>query len=819
MISLFLKTAFRNLLKRKNSALLNVLGLMIGMTCCLLIFQYVSYERSYDRFQPSSAQIYRLRLDNYKQGQLEWKSATVYPAIGPTLKKDYPEVDNMCRLYNWSAIFSNPQTDVKFNETKGYCADPSALKMLGVDLLEGDISRALKEPYQLIISQTMAKKYFGNTNAIGKHLDMHTGDAAGNHTYIISGIFRDYPQNAHLVLQYLTSYATLESYMKATGDTTNAVNTSFDWYDYYIYLQLKPGTDPARFEAKLPAFCDRYMNNHEWNKTNHVRNELHLISLPDIHLYSNYNEEAEVNGNGQAVGFMFLIGFFILGIAWINYINLATAQSIERAREVGVRKVLGALRSNLIRQFMMESVLLNLIALFVSLVAAYILSPSFNLLMGRETALSFHISGMYWLLFSILLFAGTLLSGLYPAFVLSGYKPIAVLKGAFKNTSGGLALRQGLIVFQFSVSVVLIAGTIIVYEQVNYMRHQQLGANIDQTLVLSGAQSVRDSSYLGIYEPFKNELLKLPGVKGMSASSRIMGQEIYWTQSVKKLQSSNTSSAVTMYFLGIDYDFIPQFEIRMLEGRNFSKNFPVDAHKRSAILNEQGVQTLGFANVKDAIGKKITSGRDTLTVVGVMTNVHQLGLRKPIDPQVMLLLPGVRSDYSIKLQSANLTSQVAGIQKVWNKYFPGDPFNYFFLHDFYGQQYKSDQQFGKTFTLFSFLAILIASFGLMGLSAFNILQRTKEIGIRKVLGASTKHVVYLLSKDFLRLVILAFVLAIPAAWWIMNSWLQDYAYRINIHAGVFVMAGSVSILIALATISFHAIRAALSNPVDSLRTE
>ncbi len=638
--------------------------------------------------------------------------------------------------------------------------------------------------------------------------------------YNISGVFKDYPENAHLVIQYLTPYATLESDIRASGDTTDVANTSFGWYDFYIYLKLKEGTDPKKFEAKLPAFCDRYMNSGDWNKANNVRSELHLIALPDIHLYSNYNEEAETNGNGQAVAFLFLIGFFILGIAWINYINLSTARSVERAKEVGVRKVMGALRSDLVRQFMLESILLNIVALILSFGIAYALSPLFNNLMGRQGILGFQMTGRYWLLFSGLLAAGALLSGLYPAFVLSGYKPIAVLKGAFKNTSGGLILRKGLIVFQFAISVVLIAGTIIVYQQVNFMRRQRLGADISRTLVLSGSQSISDSIYEGIYRPFKNELLKLPGVRGMTASSRVMGQEIYWTRGVKQLQSSKSSTAATMYFMAIDYDFIPQFGIQLLAGRNFSKDFPVDAHGHSAILNEQGVQTMGFASIEDAIGKKIDGGSgDTLTIVGVIGNVHHLGLRRPIDPQLMLFQPNVRDDYSIKLQSADLSGQAAAIQKVWNNYFPGDPFSYFFLDDFYGRQYKSDQQFGNTFTLFSFLAILIACFGLMGLSAYNILQRTKEIGIRKVLGASTRNVVYILSKDFLRLVILAFLLAIPAAWWIMHGWLQDFAYRINIGAGVFLVAGIIAIAIALATISFHAVRAALANPAESLRME
>ena len=817
MLSGSYKIALRNLLSRKGSALLNVLGLVIGITCCLLIFQYVSYERSYDTFQPAAKHIYRLRLDQYEEGTLVWKSATVYPAIGPTLKKDYPEVENMCRLYNWSATFANPQTNVKFSETKGYTADPSALPMLGVQLVEGDPVKGFKEPYQVVISRQMAKKYFGREDPLGKQLKLQTGSGLGSRLYTVSGVFRDYPANAHLILQYLTPYATMEADMRLSGDTSNAVNTSFGWYDFYVYIQLRAGTDPTAFERKLPAFCDRYINSNGKTLGNHARDELHLIALPDIHLGSNVNEEAEVNGNGQAVAFLFMIGFFILGIAWINYINLSTARSVERAREVGVRKVLGALRGDLIRQFMMESALLNLLALVVSLAAAYLLSPPFNGLMGKTGNTSFHMTLGYGWLFAGILLAGTLLSGLYPAFVLSGYKPISVLKGAFKNTSGGLVLRKGLIVFQFAVSVVLIAGTIIVFQQISFMRRQRLGADISRTLVLTGSPSVSDSVYTGRYPAFRDELLKLPGVKGVAASSNVMGQEIYWTRGIKQV---GAPAEVTMYLLGIDYDFIPQYGIRVVAGRSYSRDFGEDAHRHTVLLNETGARTLGFASARDAVGKKLGGmGRDTLTVIGVVADVHHLGLRRPIDPQLIVFRPDVRGNYSIKLQTTDASAQIASIERVWNQFFPEDPFGYFYLDDFYGQQYRSDQQFGKTFTLFSLLAILIACLGLTGLSAYNILQRTKEIGIRKVLGASTPNVVYLLSKDFLRLVVIALVLAIPAAWWIMHTWLQDYAYRIDIRAGVFLISGAIALTVALGTIGWHAVRAALANPAKSLRTE
>lgn len=811
-----LTIAFRNLFKRKGYTLLNMLGLAIGISCCLLIFQYVSYERNYDSFQNQSKQIFRIRLDEYKQGNLEWRSATSYPGIPPGLKRDYPEVENYCRLIDWNGILANPRTNIKFNETKGYYADPSALNMLAVHLVKGSTAKALAVPNQIVISETMAKKYFGDDNAVGKQLQVRSGNAPANLSYLVTGVFKDYPNNSHLIINYLVSWATLEEEMRIRGDTSNAVNTSFGWYDFYSYIQLKKGTNAETFQPKLTAFCNKYINSQEWSKTNNVKNVLSLIPLSDIHLYSNYNQEAEVNGNGQAVAFMFLIAFFIMGIAWINYINLATARSVERAKEVGMRKVLGARRNDLVRQFMMEGALLNITALILAFIVAIFLSPTFNFMMGRDVSTAFHLTPKYSLIFAGIFIFGTLLSGLYPAFVLSGYKPVIVLKGAFKNTSGGLALRKGLIILQFAISVILIAGTIIVYQQVNYMRNQQLGANIDQTLVLDGAQSLNDSTYKNVYQSFKNELLKIPSVKSMTASSTVMGQEIYWTRGVKRLESSATAS--TMYLLGFDYDFIPQYQLKLAAGRNFSKDFPIDAAGKTAILNEQAVKALGFKDAEDAVNKQITM-RDTLTVIGVTQGYHHLGLQKPIDPQLMVLTPNVRNEYSIKLESANMRNNIAAVQKVWDAYFPNDPFSYFFLDDLYGQQYKADKQFGEMFTLFAFLAILIACFGLTGLSSYNILQRTKEIGIRKVLGASTNNVVYILSKDFLMLVVIAFVFAIPLAWWLMHSWLTDYAYRINISWWVFLIAGIIAIAIAFITISFQAIKAAIANPVKSLRTE
>jgi putative ABC transport system permease protein len=815
MITNYLKLASRNLSKRKGYSLLNILGLAIGIACSILIFQYVAYERSFDNFSKKASQIVRLRLDSYQQGKLSWKSATVYPAFGPTMKKDFPEVEDFCRLHDADLLLSNDERNMKSLEQKGYYADPSFLKMFNVQLIKGNPATALNGPNKLLLSESLAKKYFGSEEPMGKHLVQR--DPEYTTTFEITGIFKEFPSNSHLVVNHIASYVTLQSIAnRIWRDTSNATETSWGWYDFYTYLQLRPNTDLKKFESKFPAFCNKYINSSEWAKANNVVAEIQVLPLRDIHLYSNYNQEAEVNGNGQSVSFLFLIAFLIIGIAWINYINLATARSLERAREVGVRKVAGAIRRNLVVQFMVESFLLNLVALMVAAIIVFLLTGWFNQLTGRTGRADFFAASRYWFLFAGLFLAGSILSGLYPAFVLSGFKPVSVLKGLFKNSAGGYLLRKGLIITQFATSVVLIAGTIIVFQQVSFMRKQGLGVNINQTLVLDGAASLPDSLYQNVYQPFKTSLLQIPAVQSVSSSTSVMGKEIYWTNGSKRL-ATDVKGAVTLYNIGVDYDFVPSFQLQVKAGRSFSKDFPTDSS--GVMLNEAAARLLGFEDFNKAINEKFYSARDTVTLVGIVSDYHHQGLQKAIDPMIFRLLPNSRAAYSIKIKTSDVQGTIAAVQKTWNKFFPADPFNYYFLDELFDQQYRADQRFGKIFGLFAFLAIIIACFGLLGLSAYNVLQRTKEIGIRKVLGASIQHVLYILSKDFIVLVLVAFVIAVPVTWWIMYNWLQDFAYRINIHIWVFGVAGLLAILIALLTIGFQALKAAIANPVKSLRTE
>ncbi len=812
MLRNHLKLAWRSLIKRPAYATLNILGLAIGITCCLLIFHYVSYERSYDRFQKNAGQIVRVRLDDYQEGRLAWQSATVYPAIAPTMKKEFPEVEQYGRLIDANILMTNTEKNIKFNEDKGYYADPSMLQMLDIHLLKGDPATALDGPDKILLSATTARKYFGSEDPLGKHLK---GLERGTTEYYqVSGVFRDYPANSHLIINHLVSYSTLSKITRTVWhDSTNITETSWGWYDYYDYLQLKPGADWRALEAKLPAFADRHMNNNDWAKKHNVRSELHLIPLSDIHLYSNYNQEAEVNSNGKAVGFLFLIAFLIVAIAWVNYTNLATARSLERAKEVGLRKVLGAIRTDLVMQFLTESFLLNILALILATGAVFLLAPSFATLVGSDAG-DFNLPGTYLLGFLGIFFLGSFLSGIYPAFILSGYHPITVLKGLFRNSTRGQVLRKGLIVGQFAISVILITGTILIYQQVQYMRRQQLGANINQTLVLNGATSVQDSTFKDIFQPFKTQILRQPGVQSITTSSNVMGQEIYWTNSVARLDEPAKTN--TMYILGVDYDFLPAYGLRLAAGRNFSRQFGTD--KKAILLNETAVTLYGFKTPADAIGKKLLIN-DTSTIIGVVADYHHQGLRQAINPMLIRLLPNFDFYYSVKFTSSDPHATIAGIKTAWDRYFPNDPFSYFFLDESFNQQYKADTRFGETFGLFATLAILIACFGLLGLSAYNVLQRTREIGIRKVLGATERSLVFLLSREFLFLVLIALVIAIPVSWAVMHSWLQDFAYRIAIQWWVFVLGGILALLIALMTVGFQAIRAARANPVKSLRTE
>ena len=684
---------------------------------------------------------------------------------------------------------------------------------------EGDARTALSAPGKLVLSATTARRYFGQEDPLGKVLNIPGADAS--RPLEVTGVFEDCPSNSHAHFDLLVSYKTYSVMNGTYGKPDDPSETSWGWTDFYTYVLLREGSDKRQFAAKMPGFIDKYFNHLPENIADKDSYHLSLMPLRDIHLYSHYTEEMEANGDGQSVTFLFLIAFFIIAIAWINYINLATARSLERAREVGVRKVLGALRQELIRQFMLESLLLNCVALGLALLALLVVNPLFGRLTGRPLSVAITLPAGSWGYFAVVFVGGTFLSGVYPALVLSRYQPVTVLKGLFKNAAGGQWLRKGLIVGQFAASIILIAGTLIVYRQVSFMRSQRLGVDIDQTLVVRGAGSaLQDSAYHNVFQAFKSEILSVAGVKSLTASSNVMGEEILWSTDWRWIGNPAGIKKIETFMLGVDEDFVPAYSIRMAAGRNFSRDFPSD--RSAVLLNETATRSLGFPSPQSAVGQLVgagSRGMDSLKVVGVIADYHNEGLQKAIQPLVILPNRDRRANYSIKMHAVDAGKTVAAVKAIWDRHFPGDPYNYFFLDEFFDRQYSENQRFGEVFGLFALFAVAIACFGLLGLSAYNVLQRTKEIGIRKVLGASVGNLLYLLSRDFLLLVGVAFVVAVPLTWIVMDSWLQSFAYRIDISWWVFGLAGVLAVLVAFVTVGGQAVKAAMANPVKALRSE
>jgi putative ABC transport system permease protein len=800
MFKSYLKIAWRNFRNQRFFSLINLLGLSVGMAACMVIGLYVTFEKSYDKFHTDADRIYRVELDGYQEGKLAWRSATSYPAIAPTMKKDYPEVEDFTRLYdanNGVVSFG----DRHFRETNFFYADSNALSFFKIGLLKGDPKTALVGTKKVVLSESTARKYFGAADPMNQMVKLDTN------SYQVTGVFKDYPKNSHLEIDLLFSYL-----------TNSEAQTSWGWYDFFTYVKLRPNIDPQRLEAKLPDMLMKY--NGDWYRRSGKRSVLLLQPLRDIHLESHLNQEAEVNGDGRTVQFLVWVAFAILIIAWINYINLSTSRALDRAKEVGIRKVVGALRAGLIRQFIFESLLLNLLAFGVAVSLVWAFLPSFNLLTGKPLDFSQFLGTNLWINGLVIFSIGTILSSLYPAFVLSDYQPIAVLKGRFAQTTRGLKLRQTLIVVQFAASVMLIIGTLTVYKQLRYMQKQELGFNKEQTLVVH-APGVTDASFPTRSETFKQMLKQQNLVESATGSAYVPGIEILWTTSFRRKDQSR-ESFTTMFMTSIDNDFLDSYKIGLVAGRNFDRSFGTDS--MAVLLNETAAKTFGFKSPEDALNKEIISG-DTLHVVGVVKDYHQQGLKLAKDPMAFLSIyrrPNALRNlnyYSLKVRAGDLPATVAAVEQQFAEAFPGNPFEYFFLDEFFNQQYKSDQQFGTVFGLFAGLAIFIASLGLLGLISFTVARRTREIGIRKVLGADTSTIVVLLTKDFMKLVLIAIVLAAPVAGYLMNDWLSGFAYRTSIGAGVFALAGVLATLIALITISFQSIKAALMNPVKSLRSE
>ncbi|HEX3164970.1 MAG TPA: ABC transporter permease [Chitinophagaceae bacterium] len=805
MIKNYFKIAWRNITRQKGYSGINIIGLAIGIAACLLILQYVSFELSYENFHENKDRIYRVQLDRFDNGKLSTQWAAGAYAAGNSFKDAIPEIEGYVKLVPRDPVIAEVRNQpIKIN--KVFYATNSFFSIFTYPLIAGDKNTALTEPSTAAISETSARTLYGTTNALGKTLTLNR-----KRDYTITAIFKDPPVNTQLKPDILLSYPT---FVKIAGPNNNP-ETAWQWDGCLTYVLLRKDADPKGVEKKFVPVVEKFTAA-EMKKFN-AGARYYLEPLTDIHLQSHYIGEPAPNGDGKTTYLLLAIAFFIAVIAWVNYINLATARAVSRAKEVGIRKTVGSERKQLIIQFLSESALLNFIALVLALVIVIIAMPGFNKLSGQNLSFSLFSKTSFWSGLVGLFFIGVFFSGLYPAFVLSGFKPIEVLKGKLIATTKGALLRKGLVVFQFTASLFLLIGTLAVYQQIQYMRKQSLGINIDQTLVIRPPGVLIDSTYLQNMSSFKETLTQHTGIKGVAISTSIPGEAVGWNAGGIKLAGTDESTQKQYRVIGMDHDYMKQYGIKLLAGRYFSKDFGTD--DSAVIFNKKGFEQLGLNKPEDAVGKRIDFWGSRYTIIGVAENFHQQSLREAFEPLIFRLIPGVRGYLSVKTTASKAGETIALVKSNWDKFFPGNTFDYFFLDDHFDQQYRADQRFGQVFGLFTSLAILVACLGLFGLASFTTIQRTKEIGIRKVLGASVSGILKLLYQEFATLLVIAFVIAVPLAWLTIGNWLQGYAFRINIHWYYFVLPFIVILVVALLTVSFQSIKAAIANPVKSLRTE
>jgi putative ABC transport system permease protein len=812
MLKSYLLTTLRSLWKHKTFTAINLAGLSIGMAACLLILQYVNFELSYDQFNTQAANIYRVFNDRYQHGKLVQHGTITYSGVGKAMQDDFPEVAAHSRILPWGGRLLQVD-DKKLVEKDVYFVDNSFIHMFTVPLVAGDRENPLREPYNLVLSETLARQLFGTVQCVGRFVKVDKDSVP----FKVTAVCKDIPENAHLPFQMLVSYQSILSlgYKEADYDFTDS--------DFWHYIMLKPGTDYRAFEAKLPAFSQRHF---QGAKISGSDEKFFLQPLSRAHLYSDFEYEIGKTGNGSVVWGLLIIALIIIVIAWVNYINLATARSIERAREVGIRKVVGAGKAQLVRQFLIESLLINGLSLFLAVCIVLLIQPFFNQLLGHSLSLASLVQkglgghaipvGL-----GILIVTGILVSGFYPAFVLSSFKPMVVLKGKFSNSVGGVWLRRILVVGQFAITITLIIGSLVVFRQLRFMSNQQLGVNLNQVMVIKQPSLTSyDSTFISHIEAFKAEIRQIPHVVSVTTSWRVPGDELPRTFDARQM-GGDPSVHFTFRYMGADADFIKTYGIRLLGGRSFS---PIDYNPdfkklHNIILNPLAIKLLGFASPEAALGRKIVFNEKEWDIIGVMDDFHQKSLRYAVEPMVLIPAYSTNSPFSLKVDPKDISQTVAALKARYNAFFPGNMFDYFFLDEHFNQQYKDDLLFGRVFGLFACLGIFVACLGLLGLSLFTVIQRTKEIGVRKVLGASESSIIVLLSGDFVRLVLVANVIAFPLAWVLMHRWLQSFAYKTVISWWLFALSGFLALLIAMGTVGWQAFRAARANPVKSLRSE
>lgn len=803
MIKNYFKIAWRSILKNKGIFSINIAGLAIGIASCLLITLFVVDELSYDRFNENADEIVRVVFKAKVNGE-EMKEAVVMAPVAEALKSEFPEVKDATRLTN----LYNPKLSYKntsFRDSKFAYVDPNFFEIFTLPVVKGDKTDPLKEPNSIVITEQEAKKYFGNENPIGKILTLEDE----NQQFKVTAVIEEVPKNSHF---HFDVFASTEGYLPAQ-------NTSWMNSDFFTYLLLKKGTAPENIEAKLPSVVEKYMGPQmkgemgmtfsEFKKDNEIG--LFLQPLTDIHLKSDFlaSTQLEQGGDIKYIYIFSAVALFMLFIGCINFTNLATAAASKRAKEVGIRKVLGSNKNQLIYQFLAESFIATTLAMLLAVVLFSLALPVFNGLAGKELPLNYLLQPSILLMLVCLIIVIGFFAGGYPAFFLSSFKPIAALKNKFSSSGESKTIRSGLVVFQFVISAGLILATLIVNQQMEYIQNKNLGYEKDQMLVLRASYLLGNKQ-----DPFKNKIINDPRVENVTQSAFVPAGSSDNSMSGVFLQQEFKRR---MFVYNVDEQYLPTMGMELVAGRNFSKEYGSDS--TNVIINERAAEILGFK--EDPLGKTFLrdthDGGRTLTVIGVVKDFHFKSLHQNIDPLIMLNNP--YGGLIVRAKTANMSGLIKDLNSTWNSFNPQEPFSYSILDDSYKQTYRTEQKMASILGIFAFLTIFVACLGLFGLVTYTAEQRFKEIGIRKVLGSSIPQIVALLSKDFLKLVLISFLIAFPLCFYLMNKWLQEFAYRIEVGWQVFVMAALITFVIAFVTIAYKSIKAATANPVDSLRTE
>jgi putative ABC transport system permease protein len=813
MLLSYVKIAIRNFMRRKVFSIINIFGLSIGFAACLILLTYIEFELSYGRHNEKADRIYRTVSTFHVNGQLKGTFPLSDFGQGPALLENIPEINNFVRthLMHGGAVVSydSPSKRIQFYEDESIqFVDSSYFEVFTHEAIEGNLKTALKSPNAIVLTETSARKYFGNNqNVVGKILNV-SGSWWTNGDFVVTAVIKDVPGSSHLKFTFLiNNHSLLENdfYKSSAGTSTEG--------NFVTYVELDPNADIRTVEQKLPAFIAKYQGQ-ELKRIGATASML-LQPLTDIHLTPGYNLDMSPTIGINTLYFFIVICTLVILLAWINYINLSTARATERAKEVGIKKAIGAYRFELISQFMTESTLIHIISAFLAILIAYSLLPLVGEMLHKDITLSLTNSNIYYTLFGFILI-GSFIAGAYPSFVLSSYKPITALKGINDRYSGKFTLRHALVVFQFSVSLIIVAGTFVISRQLAFMQEKDKGFKSERMLIVRGPGSVDEQQFGSKVAVLKDQIKNLSAVSSVATSEALPGGGYNWGTGMRRIGlgiEENMNGDVVF----VDPDFTNTYGMDLVAGKGWNIEAPEPG--QTILINETALKTFGFNEAGEAIGNQIIIGNDTFHINGVLKDYHWSSLKTPISPYVLASSKICGKYLSVNIESTNLKETIIKIEKLYNATFPEKPFEYFFLDDFFNRQYQEDQQFHQVVSLFGLLSIVIASFGLWGLAALSIGQRIKEISIRKVLGASSKSILLLLTGGFIKLILVASVVTFPIINYGIDSWLNSFSYRIEPSWDLYIFPIITLIMVSIITISGITVKASLTNPADNLKAD